>query len=264
MFKLINQTLKKMRIIVFTIALAFALSMNAVATTWDNVSKKCPVCNSIHQYLEPMSYGGYIYQWPSKYQYVFWPYTDDASVYCCPNCHYAAFMCDFNNIPNDKIDTVQAVLQSLTIDTKGNEYRQIPVTTRLEIAEKIYQVLGRDTKFWCRFYRIMGYHYDAGGHKRKTLKSRGKALLLANEMVNDTTYSGQEKENLLIIASMFNYMNQKDSCIFHLDKARDCVYSDKKGELEYSLSLDEYLKDLITEYREMLMEKRTKKMFNRN
>lgn len=251
-----------MKNIGITIVLILFISLRSKATTWDAVSLECPVCNSISQYLEPTSYGGYIYQWESKYQYVYWPYTDDASVYCCPNCHYAAFLCDFDNISNDKIDSILTALQSLTIDTNGNDYRQIPVTTRLEIAEKIYQLLGRDTKFWCRFYRIMGYHYDTEGHKRKALKSRGKALLLANEMVNDTAYSGQDKENLFIIASMFNYLNQTDSCTFYLEKARDCVYSDKKGELEYSLSIDEYLKDLILEYQELLKGDSTKSLFN--
>jgi uncharacterized protein (DUF2225 family) len=250
------------RSIVLTFTLVIILSGRTLATTWDYVSKKCPVCNSISQYLEPMSYGGYIYQWPSKYQYVYWPYTDDASFYCCPNCHYAAFMCDFDSIPNDKIDTIQVVLQSFNIDSSGNEYRQIPVTTRLEIAEKVYQLLGRDTKFWCRFYRIMGYHYAEENNHKKALESRGKALLMANEMLNDTAYSGQEKENLFIIASMFNYLNQKDSCTFYLNKANNCVYSDKTAELEYSLSLDEYLKDLIVEYREILQDERTKNLFN--
>ena len=86
------------------IILVFSLNVNA--TTWGPAKHKCPICNKTSVFQEVMSYGGYIYQWPSKFQYVYWPLTDNPSVYCCPNCFFSTYMWDFDSIPNNKLDTI--------------------------------------------------------------------------------------------------------------------------------------------------------------
>ena len=124
--------------------------------------------------------------------------------------------------------------------------------TRLEVAENIYQILDRDVEFWCKFYRVMGYHYSLSKKQNQTLESRIKALNLAKTMLYDSTYVGQEKEKLYVIAAMFNFTNQKDSALVYLDKASTHTYLNKNIPEENSNNLNEYLSDLIIQYKEII------------
>lgn len=151
-----------MKKIILVFGVIFTITANLNATTWFPAEHTCPVCKHKQEYQEIGSYGGYIYNWPSKYQYVYWPLTDFPSVYCCLKCHFSTYMWDFDSIPGNMADTIKKLLSTVKLNKKYKNYYDIPITTRLEIAEKVYQVLGRDKEFWCRFYRICGYHYSRG------------------------------------------------------------------------------------------------------
>ena len=230
----------------------FSLTFSAFSTTWVPKEHKCPVCKSKHEYQEIASYGGYVYQWPSKYQYVYWPLTDSPSVYCCPDCHFSAFMWDFDSIPGNKTDSIRQYLATVKLDKKYNDYLDIPITKRLEIAENVYKILGRDSEFWCRFYRVSGYHFNEAKNTDKAKEYRLKALDIAGIMLSDTTFRDQRKEVLIIMAAMYNFTGQKDSALVCLDKAGSLTYENKKWKTAKANGLDEYLTDLIAEYKEFI------------
>ena len=96
--------------------LLFALALNSLATTWWPAEHTCPVCDKKDTYQEIMSYGGYIYQWPSKFQYVYWPLTDSPSIYCCPHCYFSTYMWDFDSVPDTKINTIRSALKTIALD----------------------------------------------------------------------------------------------------------------------------------------------------
>ncbi len=50
-------------------------AVNILGTTWADKEFVCPVCKTQNTFGVIMSYGTYIYQWPSKYQFIFWPMT---------------------------------------------------------------------------------------------------------------------------------------------------------------------------------------------
>ena len=125
-----------------------------------------------------MSYGTYIYWWPSKYQWVFWPWTDSPSVYLCKKCHLATFLGDFDTLPKDKLQLIQKELEKVPFAWKFKEYTEVPMSERLEIAEKIYMLLpDHGDSFWNLFYRMKGYHYGQEKQSKKATESRTKALL---------------------------------------------------------------------------------------
>lgn len=237
---------------ILVLGILFLLSFNINATTWFPAEHTCPVCKHKHEYQEIGSYGGYIYQWPSKYQYVYWPLTDFQSVYCCPKCYFSTFMWDFDSIPENKTDTITKFLATVKLDKEYNNYLDIPMTTRLEIAENIYKILGQDNEFWCKFYRVQGYHYGQR-NKEKAKISRLKSLDYARLILSDSTCSGQEKEIFFIIAAMNNYIGYKDSALIYLDKASLLTYKNKKWKEENVKGLDEYLTDLIKQYKESII-----------
>ena len=241
-----------MKKIILTFAIVVAISTNLAATTWGPAKHKCPVCGKTETYYEIMSYGGYIYQWPSKYQYVFWPLTDTHSIYCCPHCFFATYMWDFDSIPNAKKDTLQSYLQTVKLHGKFKSYLNIPVTTRLSIAEKVYQIIGRDEEFWCKFYRVAGYNFEIEKQFDKAFDFRLKSLYFAKEMIRDSLRKDQQKENYIIAAGMSYFTNQKDSTSKYFSIASSLKYANNKMKDENAAGLDEYLTDLIVQYKEFI------------
>jgi uncharacterized protein (DUF2225 family) len=241
-----------MKKLFMTFAIIFAFTTTIPATTWGPEKHKCPICGKVNTYYEIMSYGGYIYQWPSKFQYVFWPLTDIQSIYCCPDCYFATYMWDFDSIPETKKDTLQLYLQTVKLNGKYRSYIDIPMTTRLSIAEKVYQILGRDEEFWCKFYRVAGYNFEIEKQLDKAYDYRLKSISYAKIMINDTLRKDQRKENCIIVAAMSYFTNQKDSTKKFLDYATSLRYANKKMKEENASRLDEYLTDLIVQYKEFI------------
>jgi len=61
-------------------------------------------------------------------------------------------MWDFDSIPKNQIIPLKEYLTTVNVNKKFRDYLDIPMTTRLEIAENVYKILGRYKAFWCQFY----------------------------------------------------------------------------------------------------------------
>jgi hypothetical protein len=240
-----------MKKIILIIGAFLALTFDVSSTTWFPEEHTCPLCKQKSMYQEIGSYGGYIYQWPSKYQYIYWPSTDNPSVYCCTKCKLSTYMWDFDSIPETKFDELSKYLTTVKLGKKYEDYLEIPMTTRLEIAENVYKILGRDNEFWCKFYREFGYHYEQEKNV-KAKETRLKSLELARIMLNDSINNGKQKEIFYIIAAMHNFTDQKDSALIYLDKASNLTYENKNWKIENSKGLDKYLTELIIQYKEFI------------
>ncbi len=108
-------------------------------------------------------------------------------------------MQDFAQIPADKI-TALATMRERDGGIEGAlvPYYEIPMDTRLGIARKVYEVLGRDAEFWCELDRIAGYHYAELGRAREAHTARVRALTRA-ESILETAPPGERKETLVIV-----------------------------------------------------------------
>ena len=127
--------MRKLQVVGLAVAV-LTTAATLVATTWTPSEVTCPICHTKNKFRTIMSYGSYVYGWPSKFQMVYWPSTDESSVYTCKECHLSAFMWDFEKIPADKLEAIRHSLQSTNIDSREN-YTQIPMSQRLEVAEKL-------------------------------------------------------------------------------------------------------------------------------
>lgn len=67
-------------------ALATALGSAPVwATTWGETDVDDPIVKDAKCTVgSPGSYGSYIYGWPSKYDQIFWPVTEESGIWFCP------------------------------------------------------------------------------------------------------------------------------------------------------------------------------------
>lgn len=263
-----------MRLNLFILILTLGLTSTSLkGTTWFPVKHKCPICKAKHTYQEIGSYGSYIYNWPSKYQYVYWPLTDNPSIYCCLNCCFSSYLWDFDSIPANKTATIKQALSKIKLSKKYDDYLNIPITERLEIAEQVYRLRDKDNEFWCKFYRVMAYHYDYGSSKEvehfsntkekgrdcdslKSQNARNKAIVYAYKILKDSTNKEYKKETFYILGAMYYHIKQKDSAIYYLDKVPKTEYNNKNWEKKDIDGFNQYLNNLTTSYKEMILNRK--------
>jgi hypothetical protein len=228
------------------LALLLALAPSAFATTWFPAEVTCPVCGTVNVFQVPGSYGSYVYQEPSKLQYVFWPATTDKFLYTCKKCRLTAYMGDFESIPPEKVGELARRLErEASIEGPLVPYFEIPVVARLAVAEKVYQVLGRDDTFWCEFRRLQGYHLEAANRADEARRARLKALEIAEKLLKEP--SSTRKETLVIAASMRKITGDAEGARRDLEEAKALTFESKELGSESSEGLNGYLDSLIEE-----------------
>lgn len=231
--------------------------------TWNPVEVECPVCQTKNIFMQWGSYGGYIYQFPSKYQLVFWPHTDSAAWYSCKKCRLTAFMEDFKTIPQDKIPALREALKDVKLPPQKERsteasmadppYLELPTSARLVVAEKVYRTLGKtDDEFWSHFYRVMGYHFDGNDKKAEADEARRKSLSITERVLADKASDGIRKEQLYISGALKHYLRDDASALRDFEAAKKLTYADKNNKPENNKGYNEYLSRLIDEYIEML------------
>lgn len=242
------------------LATAFFTARAAVATTWVDVELRCPVCGAVNVFQVPASYGTYVYLEASRLQYVFWPSTTNRFLYTCKRCHLTAYMGDFADIPGDKVPALAEMLErEARIEGKVVPYYEISMPLRLAIAEKVYELLGRDEAFWCEFHRIEGFHLEEAGLTEPAREARRKALALAERRLQETSASGSttgtRKETLVIIAAMRYFTGDTAGAERAAREAEGLRYQSSELGSEASAGLDRFLDEILATFETELLAK---------
>jgi len=183
-------------------------------TTWFPKEFDCPICNTKNTFQVWGSYGSYVYGYPSKYQWVFWPWTESQSVYLCKTCHLATFLGDFDKLPKEKLPLIKKEIEKISFERKFKDYMEVPMSERLNIAEKVYLLLPDQTDgFWNFFNRVKGYHYGQESQTSKASEARTKALDLTKKMISDPQTKTPLKELLYISGAMKHFLNDDNGAI---------------------------------------------------
>jgi uncharacterized protein (DUF2225 family) len=227
-------------------------SMKVWGTTWADQEFVCPVCKTKNTFGVVMSYGSYIYQWPSKYQDIYWPLTDSHVLYSCKKCYLSLLMWDFSDVPQNKLQEIQNALKSVEIKGDYKRYTDIPMSKRLEAAEKVYAVMQKDGDFWLQFYRVKGYHYAAEKDQPKADEARKKALDLATQMLNEKDPVTPKKQLWLISGAMKHFLGDDKGALDDLNTALKTKYENKKLDSEKNENGERNLSALLTEYIEKI------------
>jgi hypothetical protein len=129
-------------------------------------------------------------------------------------------------------------------------YHEIPMTARLPIAEKVYELLGRDDRFWCEFRRIEGYHLEAASRADEARRARAEALRLAETLLGSP--SPTRKETLVIAAAMRRITGDAQGARKALDEAKTLTFESTELGAESSRGLNDYLDGLIEDLQQAL------------
>lgn len=230
--------------------------------TWVPQEFECPVCKTKNTFMVVGSYGSYIYADPSKYQLIFWPYTDTPSWYSCKKCRLSIFMGDFEDIPPNKIADLRKMLETTSLPAQPERgpkesmnhppYLDVPSVLRISIAEKVYQTLGKtDDEFWNHFYRVLAYHYDGAGKAAEAEQARRKSIAITEKLLTPKS-AGRRKELLYILGAMRHFVGEDTAALKALEEAGTLTYKDNELPAERNTGYDQYLSQAIKEYVEML------------
>ncbi|KAA3639523.1 MAG: hypothetical protein DWP95_10210, partial [Proteobacteria bacterium] len=150
-------------------AITLLIPAIAVSTTWReaevddpiNIGEKCSVS-------KPGSYGSYIYQWPSKYDQVFWPFIDANNIWFCKYSGYVSFMSDFADLDKSEKESISAYL-------KNHKLEEPSVPELLEALEQIYELRNLTPERSNMLLRVFARWYQRFENTEKAHKYRQKA-----------------------------------------------------------------------------------------
>ena len=107
--------------------------------------------------LVALSYGSYIYQWPSKLDQVFWPDTDPSFIWFCPSSGLTAFQPEIEQLSEGEKQRVKEFLAT------GYKAPSGPPSLRdkLVLLEGTYGLLdtSEEERIW--LLRVLAYLYEA-------------------------------------------------------------------------------------------------------
>lgn len=222
---------------------------------------KCPICGAYDNYGVVPRLGEWAYSSDSRFHYIFHPYTDECILYACQICHFTCFEWDFEKVPAMKIADIRKALEKTYLSPPDENrvketkhwryvmtYHFIPMTDRLAIAEKIYNILGQTDEEWCRFYRMKAYHFEHAGMHEEANEARKKALEIAGKMIAERKNTGIMKELYLISGAMKCYLRDYEGARRDFDKGKDAQYRDSRLGKEESEQKEGHLNDLLQEF----------------
>lgn len=240
--------MKKMLHLTGAFALIGVFLVNSYAITWFPEEFTCPVDNEKNTFMVIGSYGSYIYSYPSKYQWLFFPQTDSPTYYMCKKCHLATFMWDFDKLPKDKIPDIRKLLADVKVSKKFKEYTEIPVSERLAVMEKVYTVLDKDNGWWEQFYRIKGYHYGKENKPEKAAEARRKSLEMIQAELKNEKSEKPRKLMLYISASLKHFLGDDKGAVEDLEAALKTKYEEKGAEAEEVKNAETGMNERIDDY----------------
>lgn len=201
-----------------------------------------------------MSYGSYVYEYPSKYEYIFWPFIDGRLLYCCKKCWYTCYAWDFDSIPQGKKGAIKKVLDKLGVWETNGAYTVVPMYYRLKIAEEIYRLFDKNDEFWCHFYRVKGYHLAYENKDSEAAEARQKAHEIAEQMIKDKKNQGIYKELYFITGAMKYVLDNHEGALNDFTQAQQLIYQKAGMDKISQGNFDDFLNRLIEDYLEKIEE----------
>jgi len=234
------------------LALIAGLFGSALAITWFDKEFVCPIDNEKNTFQVWGSYGSYVYSYPSKYQWLFFPWTESEAYYTCKKCHFSTFLGEFDQVPKEKIPEIKKVLAGVKVSKPFKDYMELPVSERMNIMEKVYIVWGKNESWWENFNRLKGYHNGKENNPAKALEARKKSLEMIQQELKNPNSKAPKKLLYYISAAMKHFTNDDKGALEDLQRALETKYEEKGLSAEETKNAEEGLNERIKDYIEKI------------
>lgn len=225
-----------LRIVILLGVLSF--SLQALATTWSEATVDDPIdpkfkCD-VH---EPNSYGSYNYNWPEKYDQVFWPLTDESGIWFCTETGFTAFIGDFKDISAEE-------RQKIAVYLKDNYKHSGGIEEKLRILDGIYALRATDVEFKNKLLRVLARWYQNIGQIQKANEFRIKAFDEIKVYLNENISEARRLEYLYLAANYSMLFGEPEASMKYIESLHAATAGLKDKELE---EFSKYLSDLAKE-----------------
>lgn len=208
---------------IITIFISLFITGTIYATKWAKTEMIDPLNGEKVPAKGIMSSGEYIYNWPSKYDLVFWPLTDEAWICFNPKNGYIAFNNDFEALP----DTEKVPLKKWLRENYDPQQMPRSFDEKLAWLEKVYGQRKMDDEFWCTFYRLMAYVHRED--EAKSLEYVNMAIPLLEKRLQENTEGIKKIEVLYLLGEYYRRLGEKDKAIEYFAQVKSARYIDKEG-----------------------------------
>ncbi|MEL7022622.1 MAG: hypothetical protein AAGL69_02680 [Pseudomonadota bacterium] len=202
---------------------------NSIATTWGSTTVQDPLTGDQCEVKEPASYGSYIYSWPSKYDGVYWPFTDENWLWECEDSGYISFGDDFSDLTDDEISRIRKHLSKAS-SQRGSDLKRL---------EAMYRLRDKDDKFWAWFYRVKAVILTQDANA-----ARYEALQLMEASVETMEPGFDLIQTYYLIGEYHRIFGKIDKAKTYFSKARSVEWQDDEGNAQTG---SEYINKLIDE-----------------
>ncbi len=127
----------------------------AVATTWVETTIVDPVSGKPCKVSTPASMGSYVYEWPEKYDQVFFPVTDSAGIWTCES-GFATLIGDIVVSASEK-QRIAAHLAGLENAERG----ATGIADKLRRAEALYLLRDLTQERSVLIHRVLAYDFES-------------------------------------------------------------------------------------------------------
>jgi len=198
-------------------------AVSASATMFVSVKKSDPISGETVTVHDVLSYGSYIYDAPSKYDQVFWPFTEESWISFCPASGYASFCDDFEKLTDEEKTRLSLWLKD---NYKASEK---PTTHKEKLAwlEKVYAQREKDDEFWSRFWRLMAYVY--ADEPQTSLAYVAKALPLLAEQLQAGPEGVARIRVLFLLGEYHRRTGDARAARRYFRQAKAAEYTDEDG-----------------------------------
>lgn len=184
----------------FALLLAAAATPAVQATTWTDKRVPDPIAEGATcEVSVPGSFGSYIYDWPSKFDQVFWPITTLPGIWFCRRSGFTAFIDDF-----DGIDAEQRAAIAAYLATQYRSPHKPDPAELLTLLEGCYSQRRLDPKQQITVLRAVAYHREQLGDLPGAEQRRSEALALIVDALKDDALEAPRRLEYLFVASAYS------------------------------------------------------------
>ena len=222
--------------------ISLGASSAVLAITWENTVVTDPLNRDDCEVAEPMSWGGYIYSWPSKWHGVYWPYTDSQWLWFCEGSGYVSFGNDFEEVTQEQVYRIISYLrQAEPVDQRSR-------MALLMRARAIYQLRDLDDSFWAWFERLEAYEREHAEDSVGAAAARARAVELIPRLLADMQPGMQKAQLEFVLGYYAHRRGDMEEMQMRFARVRALEWLDDEGS---PVQGSPYLEDLMTELEQL-------------
>lgn len=223
----------------YLITLILLISLSVHATSWTAITVADPIKPGSACAVNAItSYGDYVYDWPSKYDQIFFPFTSSLAIWYCRDSGFISFMGDFEQLTAAEKNAIANYLSSTAQATPQN------LLAKLELLENIYAFRSLPPEASNHNKRVLAYLYEQINEFDKANTLRSAALQQIYQLL-DTNISGYSRLQYLYVAA--NYERQLGQAIRSDEMAGKLLNEIDKLQEDKLKHFAEYLHKLAAE-----------------